>query len=226
MDMTEKNVKAAVIAGLIAAALAVLGMYAGRTYEQHKVNTSYEEALKEKDLKIQTTTDTLAQALVEKGKLYVQLEQLKKEAKTWAKGTKTVEADGKITTTWDTGTDVTEEVVRSLNEQVEELSASLNSSNEATTKALNERDALQVQLLKSEAETKKPGEFRGLLFNWDMEGKTWHTALNTQLVMSLGTFLGSVSLRPGGPFRPSDEGKEPLARFFDLGPSVGLGLRF
>ncbi len=225
MEMPE-NTKGYVAAGLVALVLSVLGLFAGRTYERHTASQSYQEALKQKDEKLTATYDSMAKVMIEKGALYKQLEQMKKSARTWDRGDEYTDAQGIVHKVWDRGDESSEEVVNSLQQQLQETNTILQHMTDARTVALMERDSLKAELVTAETVIKKPGDFRGLLVNWDMEGKTWHTALSTQLVVGLGPWLGSVSLRPGGPFRPSNEGKDTLAKVFDLGPSVGLGLRF
>ncbi len=225
MQLTDK-VKATVAAGLVAMTLAVLGLWAGRTYERHTAEQKYEEALKQKDQKLTQTTDTLAQALVEKGKLYTQIEQMKKTAKTWDRGNEYTDAQGIVHKIWDRGTDDSEEVVNSLQEQLQETNISLKQSQEANLVSLSEVNRLHTELSQTESLVKKAGDFRGFLFNWDMSAKTWQDALNAQAIMGLGTVLYSVSLRPGGPFKASEVPKEASEIVKALGPSVGLGLRF
>ncbi len=225
MELTDK-VKASVAAGLVAMTLAVLGLWAGRTYERHTAEQKYEEALKEKDTKLTQTTDTLAQALVEKGKLYTQIEQMKKTAKTWDRGNEYTDAQGIVHKIWDRGTDDSEEVVNSLQEQLQETNISLKQSQEANVVSLSEVNRLHTELFKTESLVKKASEFRGIMAFYDLDGKPWQDALDLKGMGSVGTVLYGLGLRPGGPFKAPELPKDAGAWMGALSPSVGLGLRF
>lgn len=215
-----------VVAGLVALALSVLSVWAGRTIEKRSLTQEYTVQLSQRDEQIRKDTDTLAQVMVERGRAWDQIEQMKKTMKTWDKGTKTVAADGKVEETWDRGTDDSEEIFKSLSEQVQEISATLTDTNEKLATTKTERDSLQVQLLKKDYEVTKAGVFRGVLLGWDVNGKGWQERLRLQGVAAFGTILGGLSLRPGGPWRALELPSGTDAWVEALNPSVWLGLRF
>ncbi len=221
METKEK-----VYLALVALALSVLSMWAGRTVEKRSLTKEYAVQITQRDEQIRHDTNTLALVMVERGRAWDQLEQMKKQLKTWDKGTRSVAADGKVEETWDRGTDDSEEVFQSLSERIQELSATLTDTDEKLASTTTERDSLSVQLVKKEYEAVKAGTFRGVMLNWDLEGKTWHTALNVQYISALGPLLVGASLRPGGPWRPSARPVGLEDYVLNLGPSVGLGLRF
>ena len=199
--------------------------YVSRDYTAKKQLREMQVSLETETEKELTVSESLSETLRAKSEMEAELTSLRSAKKTWERGTKSTDAKGIVTETWDRGTSDDEESIQQTVHELEEMSAELQATKEQASLSAARADRLEIEKLSLDQEVRHVAFHGAVLAGWDLSGGLPEERAQIQALGSLGPVIMGASLAPAGPWAKPGNSDNAQAIAASLRPVVWMGMK-